>query len=75
MRTLLVFFCSLILFFSCNQIDDCQLNPYSEWLSVQVKHRTKAPLYFDSLTVEGLGRVAYDPTFALSSFSVPLDFA
>lgn len=55
----------------CNTIEDCQLSPFQD--SVTVAFRTTNSIDFDSIKVEGIGRLSNDSIVG-TLYTLPLDF-
>lgn len=62
----------LTIFLSCNDIEDCQLNPYTDQFVVRMTSKSVGIIFFDSISVNNSGRIPND-TDTLILFSLPLD--
>lgn len=68
----------LLLFVTaCNDIEDCQVNPYNDVLWFQVIYdEDEFVVAFDSIVIQGYGQLTGYPDTLLTSFqySLPMDF-
>ncbi len=71
MRKSYIWFVGIAAFFSCNNIEDCQLNPFTDYVAMQTIH--DAPVVFDSLVVSEYGRYVEFADSARTLWQLPLD--
>lgn len=65
-----------IVTFRCNEIEECQLNPFTQFVVFSLKSTVSGRVFsFDSISMDNFGLLAAGTsTQALTAFQLPVDF-